>query len=233
MKSSGRARRAARLGRIGAPPLLHQLAVVPQREGRRRAASSAWRRSASTQWRELGGLGLQELAPRRRAEEELAHLDARAHAARGRAQLARSVRPGAALRGIGRAAGDAHVGHRRDGGQRLAAKAHRGDTLQVGQRGDLARGMPAQRQRELAGRDPMAVVLDDDRTDAAGHELDGDLGGAGVERVVDQLAHHRRRALHHLAGGDLAHQLVGQLTDRAARGRGQDSVHRGDSRSRR
>jgi hypothetical protein len=42
--------------------------------------------------------------------------------------------------------------------------------------------------------------------------------GAGVQRVVHQLAHHRGRALHHLAGGDLADQFVGQFADRAARG---------------
>ena len=41
-------------------------------------------------------------------------------------------------------------------------------------------------------------------------------GGAGVERVVDQLAHHRGRPLDHLAGGDLADQFVGQVADRAA-----------------
>ena len=40
---------------------------------------------------------------------------------------------------------------------------------------------------------------------------------AGVERVVHQLAHDRGRALHHLAGGNLAHQRIGQLTDGAAR----------------
>ena len=45
----------------------------------------------------------------------------------------------------------------------------------------------------------------------------GDLAGAGVQRVVDQLAHHRGRALDHLAGGDLADQLVGQFAYHATR----------------
>ena len=77
--------------------------------------------------------------------------------------------------------------------------------------------MAAQRERQLGGRDAVAVVLDDDLADAAAAEPDDDLAGAGVEGVVDQLAHHRRRPLDDLAGGDLADQLVGQFADRAAR----------------
>jgi len=45
-----------------------------------------------------------------------------------------------------------------------------------------------------------------------------DLGGAGVQRVVDQLAHHRSRALDDFAGRDLAHKFVGQGEDRATGG---------------
>ena len=52
------------------------------------------------------------------------------------------------------------------------------------------------------------------------------LRGAGVERVVHQLAHHRGRALHHLAGGDLADQFVRQLADGAARRGGDERIHR-------
>ena len=54
--------------------------------------------------------------------------------------------------------------------------------------------------------------------------------GAGVERVVDQLAHHRGRALDHLAGGDLADQFVGQFADGAARGGDEEGVHERDCR---
>ena len=55
-------------------------------------------------------------------------------------------------------------------------------------------------------------------------ELTAGVVRAGIERVVDQLAHHRGRALDHLAGGDLADQLVGQFADRTARrgGRGRE-----------
>jgi hypothetical protein len=76
-----------------------------------------------------------------------------------------------------------------------------------------------ERQRQLIGRDARAVVLDHDAAHAAGRQPHRDLRGAGIQRVVDQLAHHRGRALDDLAGRDLAHQLVGQFADRAAGGR--------------
>jgi hypothetical protein len=129
----------------------------------------------------------------------------------------------------GRAAGERDLGDRGDGGQRLAAKTHRRDALELVERRDLARRVAAQRERELVAFDALAIVLDDDLPHAATGELDRDLRGAGVERVVDQLAHHRGRPLDHLAGGDLADQRVGQLADRAARrvggGQGQGGVH--------
>jgi hypothetical protein len=112
------------------------------------------------------------------------------------------------------------LGHRRDGGQRLAAKAHGGDLLQVLQAADLAGGVAPQRDRKFLARNAGAVVLDRHQPHAAGQQPHRDLGGAGVQRVVDQLAHHRRGPLHHLAGGDLADQLVGQVADGAAWGGG-------------
>jgi hypothetical protein len=166
--------------------------------------------------RQLGGLGFQELAPRRRAEEQLAHLDAGALAAGGRLQLAAAGVQPTGLGRIDRAADDGGFGHRGDGGQRLAAEAHGGHAFELGQRADLAGGVALEGQRQLLGRDAAAVVLDHDGPDAAGHQPHGDLVGARIQRVVHQLAHHRGRALHHLAGGDLADQFVGQFSDGAA-----------------
>jgi hypothetical protein len=214
----------ARFGR-GAAPLLDQPAFVPHREGHvgPHERMAAHRLDAMG---ELGGVALEEFAPRRRAEEELAYLDARADRARGGRELAGAAVEPLRVRGLRRAARDGELGHRRDRGQRLAAKAHGRHAFQLVQRGDLARRVAAQRQRQLLGRDAAAVVLDHDGADAAGHQLDRDLARAGIERVVDQLAHHRGRPLHHLAGGDLADQLVGQFTDRAARRRRQHGIHR-------
>ena len=91
--------------------------------------------------------------------------------------------------------------------------------LQVVQRADLARGVSLQGQGQLGHGDAAAIVFDQDLAHAAAHQLDGDLGGARVQRVVDQLAHHGGRALDHLAGRDLADQFIGQGLD-GAPGRG-------------
>jgi hypothetical protein len=217
--STSAIRCSGRAGAGGAPPLRHQLAFVPHRKAdlgpRQRVA--AHRLQAV---RQLGGIGLQELAARRGGEEQLAHLHAGAGGAGGGLQFAAvGVQP-AGVGGVGGAAGQAEIGNRRDGGQRLAAKAHRAHRLQIGQAGDLAGGMALHRQHQLVGRDAAAVVFHHDAAHAAGHQPHGDLAGAGVQRVVDQLTHHRGRPFHHLAGGDLADQRIGQGLD-AARGCGQ------------
>ena len=196
-------------------PLGHQLAFVPHRKAYVRACQ----RMAAHRFQRMGQLGavaLQELAAGWRVEEQLTHFHAGAHGAGGRAQLAGAGIQPQRMRRAGRAAEQRHIGHRGDGGQRLPAKAHGADRFQVVQRADLAGGMAAQCQRQLGRLDADAVVFHHDAAHAAGHQLDVDLRGAGIQRVVHQLAHHGSRALHHLAGGDLAHQLVGQLADRAA-----------------
>jgi hypothetical protein len=111
---------------------------------------------------------------------------------------------------VGRARGERDGGHRGDRGQRLAAEAEGADVFEVGQRGDLRGGVARQRERQLLGRDAAAVVGDGDALDAAFLQPDGDLGGAGVERVFQQLLDHGRRPLDHLAGGDLRNELVRQ-----------------------
>ncbi len=209
----------------GRAPLRHQLAVMPHRE----ADIGAHQRVAAHRFEAVcrfGGIGLQELAPRRRAEEQLAHLDGGADAARRRGQFTAACIEPRRMRRIGGAAGDAQLAHRRDGGQRLAAKAHRGHPFQIAERTDLAGGMALQRQRQLAGLDACTVVLDHDRAHATGRQPQIDLPCAGVECVVDQLAHHRRRPLDDLAGSDLADQFIAQFADRAARHNGGQGTHR-------
>jgi hypothetical protein len=213
----------------GAAPLLDQLALVPDGEAHvgpgQRVAAHGFRRVG-----QLGRLALEELAPGRGAEEELAHLDAGARGPCGRLQLAAARVQPMGVGSFGRAADDGQLADRGDGGQRLAAKAHGRHAFQLGQRADLAGSVPPQGQRQLLGGDAAAVVFDHDRADAAGGELHRDLRGAGVQRVVDQLAYHRGRPLDHLARRDLAHQLVGQLADRApcrAQGLGGQGCHRG------
>jgi hypothetical protein len=212
-----------------AVPLLHELAVVPDHEADvgTRQRMAPYRLDAV---REFGGLALKEFAPRRRREEELAHLHARPDRTRRRRELARARLEALRMRSIGGAAGERKLGDRRDRRQRLAAEAHRRDVLEVVQRRDLARRVAAQRERQLGGRDAAPVVFDDDRADAAARETHDDLGRGGIERVVDELAHDRRGPLDDFAGGDLADQLVGQFADRPARGGLQHGIHRRQAR---
>ena len=197
-------------------PVSGQLAVVPDRKAdvgaRQRLAAHGLQAV-----RELGRVGLEELAACRGAEEQLAHFDAGAHrACRGR-EFAGARVDALGMRRVDRATGDGHVGDRRDGRQRLAAKAHRRHILQLLERGDLAGGVAPQRQRKLGRGDAGAVVFKHDAAHAARGQPQHHLRGASVERVVEQLAHHRGGPLDHLTGSDLADELVGQLADRPAR----------------
>jgi hypothetical protein len=74
-----------------------------------------------------------------------------------------------------------------------------------------------ERDAELGRQDSAAIVFHADQARAARQQAHGDLAGAGIQGVVDQLAHHRGWPLNDLARGDLADQFVGELADRAAR----------------
>ena len=172
---------------------------------------------------QFGAFGAQELAPRRHVVEQLAHLDRGPRRQGLRRDLAH---PAAvhlqhrAVRIAGPARSQREPADRGDRGQRLAAEAERGHGFQVVERGDLAGGVARHRQRQLVRGDAAAVVADADQAHAAFLQIDVDAAGAGVERVLDQLLDHRRRAFDDLAGGDLVDQGVGKLADRHGIGRG-------------
>ena len=206
----------ALVGRTGTP-LRHQAAFVPDGKadvgpGQRMSSHGLQR------MRELSGVGLEELAPCRGAEKKLAHFHRGPGGARGGLQFtAARVQP-EGVGGVGGAAGQAEVGNAGNGGQGFAAEPHGAHTLQFRQITDLAGGVPFQGQGQLLRRDAAAIVLHGDAAHSPGREPDRDLGGAGIQRVVHQFAHHRGGPLHHLARGDLAHQLVGQFQDGASGG---------------
>ena len=77
--------------------------------------------------------------------------------------------------------------------------------------------MPLQRQRQLVGRDAVAVVLHPDQPLAALGIGDVDPPRAGVERVLDQLLDRRGRPLDHLAGRDAVGRGRVELPDRSTR----------------
>ena len=148
-------------------PLRHQAAFVPHRKADvrpgQRVAPHGFQRM-----RELGGVGLEELAPGRGAEEQLAHFHRGAGGARGGLQFtAARVQP-EGVGGVGGAAGQAEVGNAGDGGQGFAAEPHGAHTLQFRQITDLAGGVPFQGQGQLLRRDAAAIVLHGDAAHAPG-----------------------------------------------------------------
>ncbi len=205
-----RARREVRR----APPVVHERERHPgarQRQARERLFAA----------RELRGLALQELPPRRRVVVELLHLDRRARGECGRlhrreaAPVARDP-PGMALPGA--AAGERQARNRADGRERLAAKPEGGRALEVLEGRDLAGGEARECQRQVVRLDSGAVVGDADAAHAALGQVHRDRLRAGVEAVLDQLLQRGRRALHHLARGDLVDQQFGERVDATHRG---------------
>jgi len=69
------------------------------------------------------------------------------------------------------------------------------------------------REGQLVRRHAVPVVGDQDARQAAAVGLDLDPGGAGVERVLDQLLDGARRAFDHLAGGDAVDGFGGEAAD--------------------
>ena len=165
----------------------------------------------------LGAVAAQEFQPRGGGEEQVAQLDHRAAIAGGGTH--RADAPG--LDGdLGRvmarrAAGEGQPRHRPEAGQRLAAKAEAADRQQV-RAVDLRGRVPGQRQRQVGGRHPAAIVGDPDQPLAATRDGHLDAPGAGVERVFHQFLDRRGRAFDHLAGGDAVRRRLVELADNGA-----------------
>ena len=78
---------------------------------------------------------------------------------------------------------------------------------------ELGRRVAVDGEREIGGAHAGAVVGNDDHAPSAAVAEHVDAARAGVDRVLDQLLHHARGTLHHLAGGDAVDDLFGELAD--------------------
>ena len=81
---------------------------------------------------------------------------------------------------------------------------------------ELAGRVRRERQRQLVRRDAAAVVDHADQRPPAVFDFDDDLRRPGVDRILDQFLHDRRRPLDHLAGGDAVDERRRQLLNPAA-----------------
>ena len=106
------------------------------------------------------------------------------------------------------ARGDRNARDRSDRGQRLAAKTERAHLFEVVETRNLAGGVTRECQRQVLRVHATAVVRNLELFDAALHQADADLGGTGIETVLQQFLQHRGGPFHHLAGGDLADQGI-------------------------
>ena len=109
--------------------------------------------------------------------------------------------------------------NRRDAGERFAAKPERANRSEVVGAGNLAGGVPLDRETRVLGVHPLAVILDAERllpTELDGHR---DPPRTGIECVLDELLHDRRGPLDDLAGGDLVGKMQREAVDA-----GHDSV---------
>ena len=123
-------------------------------------------------------------------------------------------RPGSVFRGVRL---QAQAADRSDRGQRLSAKAQGGDVQQVVGIADLRGGVALEGQHGVVAHHAAAVVDDLDQLLASRLDVHANAVGAGIERVLQQLLHHRGGALDHLAGGDLVGYVFGENVDAAHR----------------
>ena len=79
---------------------------------------------------------------------------------------------------------------------------------QVFRRAQLAGRVAFEGEQRVLTVHPVAVVGDPQPPYAAPDDLDDDRGRAGVQGVLDQLLRGARRALDHLARGDLVRECL-------------------------
>ena len=168
--------------------------------------------------RQLGRLGAQKLAARRRVEEEIGDRDG-GSARQGSVVDVQNfaagnfdVRAGAVL--AGRVSSVTRATEAIDG-----SASPRKPSVAIDSRSSAVRSFEVAWRSKASSASsrfmPCAVVGDADQLAAARLDFDANAIGAGVERVLQQFLHDRGRTIHHLTGGDLVSHLVGKNTNAA------------------
>ena len=164
----------------------------------------------------LGAVGLHELESRGRVIEQIADDHRRALGAAGLVHLlnvAGGERHACAALRAALPRRELHMAHGGDGRERLAAKTERRDALEPARIAQLARRVAQKGDARVLGRHAAAVVRDAQIRHAAAANLHRDGAGAGVNRVFDELLHHRGGPLHDLARGNQVSNVGGEDLD--------------------
>jgi len=74
--------------------------------------------------------------------------------------------------------------------------------------------VPRECERQLLRFDAAAIIAYAHKPDAAALDVDLDAARPGIEAVLDELLDDGRRALDHLARGNLVDELIGEDLDR-------------------
>ena len=163
--------------------------------------------------RQFGRFRSQKFLARRRIEKEIADRDRRPEwqprffDADHLAAIDFEHRPGGFFFGAGF---QMQSRDRSDRRQRLAAKSQRRNAQQIVGFFDFRGRMALEGQHGIVAHHPTTVVGDLDQFLSARLDLYANARGTGVQRVLQQLLHHRRGTLHHLAGGDLVGNSFGE-----------------------
>ena len=75
--------------------------------------------------------------------------------------------------------------------------------------------MALEGQQGIVAQHAAAIVGDADEPPPAAFDFHADLGRAGIQGVFEQLFHHRRGPLHHLARRDFIGYLIGKNANAA------------------
>ena len=160
---------------------------------------------------QLGRFRFQEFPPRGHAVENIRDADRRPrrNARRLHAdQLAARELDARSLLFFRRARFEKQPRNRGDRRQRLAAKSERRDRKQVVRGAQLRRRVALERQQRVVMVHSAAVVNHADHALAARFDFDANRARARVQRVFEQLLHHRRGPLDHLARRDLVRDIL-------------------------
>jgi hypothetical protein len=152
-----------------------------------------------------------ETLARRQVEEQLGHVHAvpgPGHRLQGQATPALDDQASAPRRRSGLRAGQGEPGAGRDAGQGLAAEAQGGHAAKVILVLDLGSGVPLGGQLQVLAAHALPVVHHPDALQAPALQVQLHAAGSGVQGVVQQLPYNGKRPVDHLAGRDLAGNLL-------------------------